>query len=106
MPAPTVRPPSRIAKVWPESSAIGLPSATVTCTVSPGSADAEAAEPPPFDVPLGYRHVGVDGVEQVQDRRDPALLARERRQSGDPHDWHLLGGIPVSGQQFADLELD
>ena len=35
VPAPTVRPPSRIAKVWPASSATGLPSATVTCTVCP-----------------------------------------------------------------------
>ena len=30
MPAPTVRPPSRLAKAWPASSATGLPSATVT----------------------------------------------------------------------------
>ena len=50
VPAPTVRPPSRIAKVWPTSSATGLPSATVTCTVSPGAASA-AAPPVPLMPP-------------------------------------------------------
>src|SRR5580704_3512851 len=58
------------------------------------------------DVPLWYRQVGVNGVEQVQDGRDPALLAGERRQPGDPHDGHLFAGVPVGGQQVADLELD
>ena len=35
-PAPTVRPPSRIANRSPSSIAIGLPSSTVIATLSPG----------------------------------------------------------------------
>lgn len=38
MPAPTVLPPSRIAKPSPASSATGLPSTTVMSTLSPGDA--------------------------------------------------------------------
>jgi len=51
VPAPTVRPPSRMAKVWPASSATGLPNATVTCTVYPGMAEATAAAPLPPVLP-------------------------------------------------------
>ena len=35
-PAPTVRPPSRMAKRWPTSIAIGVISSTVISTLSPG----------------------------------------------------------------------
>ena len=35
-PAPTVRPPSRIAKRSPSSIAIGVISSIVICTLSPG----------------------------------------------------------------------
>ena len=35
-PAPTVRPPSRMANRWPTSSAIGVISSTVMSTLSPG----------------------------------------------------------------------
>ena len=35
-PAPTVRPPSRMAKRWPTSRAIGVISSTVISTLSPG----------------------------------------------------------------------
>ena len=35
-PAPTVRPPSRMAKRNPSSMAIGLPNSTVIVTLSPG----------------------------------------------------------------------
>ena len=35
-PAPTVRPPSRMAKRWPTSSAIGVISSTPISTLSPG----------------------------------------------------------------------
>jgi hypothetical protein len=38
VPAPTVRPPSRIAKPMPPAIATGSPSSTVAATVSPGSA--------------------------------------------------------------------
>ncbi len=38
VPAPTVRPPSRIAKLSPTSTGVGRPSATCTSTVSPGLA--------------------------------------------------------------------
>lgn len=38
VPAPTVRPPSRMAKPSPSSSATALPSLTDTSTVSPGAA--------------------------------------------------------------------
>ena len=51
VPAPTVRPPSRIAKVWPASSATGLPSSTVTCTVCPGTASAPASAPSRLSTP-------------------------------------------------------
>jgi hypothetical protein len=58
------------------------------------------------EVPLGYRHVSVNRVEQVQNRRDPALLTGQRPQPRDPHDRHLVAGVPAGGQQIADLELD
>ncbi len=35
-PAPTVRPPSRMAKRWPTSRAIGVISSTCIWTLSPG----------------------------------------------------------------------
>jgi hypothetical protein len=57
-------------------------------------------------VALGYRHVGVDGVEQGKNGPDPPLLTRQRRQPGDPHHRHLLTRVPVGGEQLADLKLD
>jgi len=56
-----------------------------------------------IDVPLGYRQVGVNGVEQVQDRLDPALLAGQRRQRGDPHHGHLVADVEV--RLVADVRL-
>jgi len=52
-PAPTVRPPSRMAKRNPSSIAIGAISATVICTLSPGIT---------ISVPLGSSTAPVTSV--------------------------------------------
>ena len=39
-------------------------------------------------------------------RTHPALLPGQCRQPGDPHDRHLVAGVPVRGQQLAHLQFD
>src|SRR5437764_9235 len=103
-PAPTVRPPSRIAKRRPWSIAIGWPSSISMFVLSPGMTiswpSGSLIEPAGDDgaaardredvldrhqerlvrVARRLRNVGVDLLHQLEDLRSPLWIALERLQ--------------------------